>query len=86
MKVLAYDPYVSRDLARDAGIEMTALDALLAESDYISLHLAATPETHHMLNAAAFEKMKDGVRIVNCARGELIDSAADDAPIARRAA
>lgn len=76
MKVLAYDPYVSRDLARDAGIEMTALDTLFAESDYISLHLAATPETHHMLNAAAFEKMKDGVRIVNCARGELIDSAA----------
>ncbi len=76
MRVLVADPYVNRQLAADLGAEIVELDRLFAESDYISLHPPKTPETTHMLNAAAFAKMKDGVRVINCARGELIDGAA----------
>jgi len=76
MKLLAHDPFVSKERAQDQGIELVDLDALYAASDYLSLHLSLTPETHHMLNDEAFAKMKDGVRIVNCARGELIDPGA----------
>ena len=71
MRVLAFDPYVN-----DVGVELVTLDKLYAESDYISLHVALTRETQSMLNDAAFGKMKTGVRIVNCARGELLDAAA----------
>jgi D-3-phosphoglycerate dehydrogenase len=78
MTLIANDPYVSPDLAKDRGVEMVGLDRLYAESDYISLHLASTPETKHLLNQAAFAKMKPGVRILNCARGELIDYQALD--------
>jgi D-3-phosphoglycerate dehydrogenase len=76
MNVIAHDPYVSPELAKDRGVEMVDLDRLFAISDYISLHLAVTNETRKLLNAAAFSKMKPGVRIVNCARGELIDEGA----------
>src|SRR5271157_6428449 len=76
MRVVANDPYVTSKLAQDLEVELVSLDALYASSDYISLHVAATPETSGMLSAAAFEKMKPGVRIVNCARGELVDEAA----------
>ena len=76
MKVLAYDPFVSQQLARDLEIELTTLDPLYAASDYISLHVGLTPQTAGMINAAAVAKMKKGVRLVNCARGELIDDAA----------
>ena len=76
MRVLASDPYVSAQTAANVGVELVPLDQLLAQSDYISLHVAKTPETVKMLNAAAFAKMKDGARIINCARGELIDQAA----------
>ena len=76
MKVMAYDPFVSQQLARDLEIELTGLDLLYAASDYISLHVGLTPQTERMINAAALAKMKKGVRLVNCARGELID---DDA-------
>jgi D-3-phosphoglycerate dehydrogenase len=78
MRILAYDPYVSSETAGNA--ELVSLDELLAQSDYVSLHVALTPETKQMINAASLEKMKTGVRIVNCARGELID------PIALQAA
>jgi D-3-phosphoglycerate dehydrogenase len=73
MRLLAYDPYVSSLAAHDIGVELKSLDALYAESDYLTLHVALTPETDHMLNLAAFDHMKPGIRIVNCARGELID-------------
>lgn len=73
MRVLGYDPYVSSRTASDFGIDLKSLAELYAESDYLTLHVALTPETDHMLNADAFSKMKPGVRIVNCARGELID-------------
>ena len=69
MTVVAYDPYVS-DLP---NITLMELDDLLAEADYISLHIPHTEETHNILDAAAFSKMKDGVRIINCARGGTID-------------
>lgn len=76
MRALAYDPYVSPHAAADIGVELAALEKLYAESDYLSLHVALTTETRHMLNSDAFSKMKHGVRIINCARGELIDEAA----------
>src|SRR6516165_696033 len=76
MRVLAHDPYVTSKLAFDLGVELVALARLYAESDYITLHVASTPETQGMLSREAFARMKDGVRIVNCARGELVDECA----------
>lgn len=73
MRVIGHDPYVSSQSARDIGVELMQLQELYADSDYITFHVALTPETDHMLNAAALAKMKQGVRIVNCARGELVD-------------
>jgi len=72
MRILGHDPYVSSHSAHDLGVELKALPELYAESDYITLHVSLTPETDHMLGAEAFAAMKPGVRIVNCARGELI--------------
>lgn len=69
MTVIAYDPYVT-DFASG---ELLDLPALLARADYISMHLPHTEETHHMIGADAFASMKNGVRIVNCARGGVID-------------
>lgn len=69
MTVLAYDPYVTQL----PNITLAELDDILAEADYISLHVPHTDETHNILDAAAFVKMKDGVYIINCARGGTID-------------
>ena len=76
MNVLAHDPYVSAEVARDSGVELAPLDDLLARSDFISLHAALSPSTNKMINAAAIAKMKRGTRLINCARGELVDEAA----------
>jgi len=76
MRVVAHDPYVTSKIAQDLAIDLVPLDTLYAASDYITLHVAATPETQGMLSAGAFRRMKHGVRIVNCARGELVDEAA----------
>jgi D-3-phosphoglycerate dehydrogenase len=76
MRVVAHDPYVTSAIAADLGVELLDLAALYAQSDYLTLHVAATPETQGMLGSAAFAQMKDGVRIVNCARGELVDECA----------
>jgi len=73
MKVISSDPYVNPQTAADLGVTLVPIDTLLAESDYVSLHLAVTPETKKMINAESIAKMKDGVRIINCARGELVD-------------
>lgn len=73
MRVVAHDPYVTAKIAQDLGAELADLAALYPASDYITLHVAATPETTRMLNRDAFATMKTGVRIVNCARGELVD-------------
>lgn len=69
MTVMAYDPYVTQL----PNITLAELDDILAEADYISLHVPHTDETHNILDAAAFVKMKDGVYIINCARGGTID-------------
>ena len=76
MNIYAYDPYVSTQTAADLGVELADLNTLYANSDYVSVHMALTPETDKMLSTAAFAKMKTGVRIINVARGELIDGAA----------
>lgn len=73
MRVVAHDPYVNPQAAADLGIELVTLDELYAQSDYITLHVALTPDTDKMINAEAIGKMKPGVRIINCARGELVD-------------
>ncbi len=76
MRIVAHDPYVTSKIAQDLGVELVDLCVLYADPDYITLHVAATPETQGMLSREAFAQMKNGVRIVNCARGELIDEAA----------
>jgi D-3-phosphoglycerate dehydrogenase len=76
MRILAHDPYVTSKIAEDLAVELVSLPELYGASDYISLHVAATPETQGMLNRPAFAQMKPGVRLVNCARGELVDEAA----------
>ena len=73
MSVLAYDPYVTE---AQEGVELVDLDTVLARSDFISLHVPLMPETRHLVDAAAFAKMKDGVYIVNCSRGGTVDEAA----------
>ncbi|MBF0494388.1 MAG: phosphoglycerate dehydrogenase, partial [Candidatus Omnitrophica bacterium] len=76
MKVLAFDPFLSKEKAKSLNVESVELDALLRESDFITIHTPLTAETKHLINAAAFEKMKKGVRIINAARGGIIDEAA----------
>jgi D-3-phosphoglycerate dehydrogenase len=76
MKIVAHDPYVTTRVAQDLGVDLVDLAKLYAASDYLTLHVAATPETLGMLSRQAFAQMKTGVRIVNCARGELVDEAA----------
>lgn len=75
MNILCYDPYPN-PLAVDLGAKYVELDELYKESDVISLHCPMSKENYHLLDATAFEKMKDGVMIVNTSRGELLDSTA----------
>ena len=72
MKVVAYDPYLSPERAKDIGVEKVELNELFARADFISLHTPMTDSTRGIVNKDAFAKMKDGVRIVNCARGGLV--------------
>jgi D-3-phosphoglycerate dehydrogenase len=76
MRIIANDPYVSSQAAKAGGVDLVDLNMLYAESDYITLHTALTPESNRMLSRDAFARMKPGVRILNCARGELIDQQA----------
>ena len=76
MRVIAHDPFISEQVAGGMGIELVSMDDLLARADYISLHLPSTPQTKQLLNASRLQKMKKGVRIINTARGDLIDEAA----------
>ena len=69
MDVVAYDPYITEL----PGVRLVDLEGLFSEADYISLHVPHTDETHNILDAAAFDKMKSGVRIINCGRGGTID-------------
>jgi D-3-phosphoglycerate dehydrogenase / 2-oxoglutarate reductase len=72
MKVIAFDPFLSAERAIDIGVEKVELDELLRRADFISLHTPLTDKTRNIIDAAAFAKMKKGVRIINCARGGLI--------------
>lgn len=76
MRLLAYDPFLSSERAEQMGCHLVDLDLLLRESDYITLHLPKTPETQHMINAESLAKMKPTARIINCARGGIIDEEA----------
>ena len=76
MKVVAYDPFLSDDRARQMGVTKVELDDLLARADFITLHVPLTDRTRNILDAAAIAKTRPGVRIVNCARGGLVDEAA----------
>jgi len=76
MKVIAYDPFFTGDSAMDGQVSMTkSLDELLPNADYITLHTVLNSDTKGMINAATIAKMKDGVRLVNCARGGLLNEA-----------
>jgi D-3-phosphoglycerate dehydrogenase len=76
MTVLAFDPYISDDVARELKVTLGDLDEVFSQADFITLHAALTPETRGLVNAERIAKMKPGVRIVNCARGALIDETA----------
>jgi D-3-phosphoglycerate dehydrogenase len=82
MRVIAFDPFLSPDRARDLAVEKVDLDELLARADVISLHTPLTDQTRNILSAENLQKTKKGVRIVNCARGGLVDEAALAALIA----
>jgi D-3-phosphoglycerate dehydrogenase len=76
MEIVAYDPFIAARAAEAAGIPLVELDELLARADFITLHMPSLPETHHVINAHRLARCKKGVRIVNTARGELIDEPA----------
>jgi D-3-phosphoglycerate dehydrogenase / 2-oxoglutarate reductase len=73
MKVIAHDPYVAPSFAQQLNVTTLPLDDLYAQSDYITLHVGLTPQTQGMINADSIRRMKKGVRLVNCARGELLN-------------
>src|SRR5579872_2988275 len=75
MEIIAHDPFVSVMIAKEQGIRLAGLDELYAAADYITLHVGLTPQTTGMINEASIAKMKKGVRLVNCARGELVNDA-----------
>lgn len=76
MHVLAYDPFLSKERAEEMGVTKVELDELFAGADFITLHVPLTDKTRNIIDASAIAKMKQGVRIINCARGGLVDEAA----------
>jgi D-3-phosphoglycerate dehydrogenase len=76
LEIVGSDPFVSAAVARENGIKLVTLDELMAGSDYITLHVGLTPQTTGVINAKTLAAMKKGVRIINCARGELVDDEA----------
>ena len=76
MQILAHDPYISAQVAAQYGARLGTLDEVCAAADYLTLHLPVTPATRHIMNAERLARCKRGIRIVNTARGELIDDAA----------
>jgi D-3-phosphoglycerate dehydrogenase len=76
LEILGSDPFVSSAVARENGIVLVSLDELFARADYLTLHVGLTPQTTGIINAKTLAGMKKGVRIVNCARGELVEDAA----------
>jgi D-3-phosphoglycerate dehydrogenase len=76
MTLLAHDPFISAQVARERGVELVSLDELCARADFLSLHMPSTSQTRHTFNAERLARCKKGVRIINTARGDLIDEAA----------
>jgi D-3-phosphoglycerate dehydrogenase len=76
MRVVAHDPFIAKDIAQSLGVELMPLDAVCAAADYLSLHLPSTAETRHLFDDARFACCKPGIRIINTARGELVDEEA----------
>jgi D-3-phosphoglycerate dehydrogenase len=76
LEIVGCDPFVSAAVARENGIKLVTLDELIAGSDYVTLHVGLTTQTAGVINAKSLAAMKKGVRIINCARGELVDDAA----------
>src|SRR6187431_3148059 len=76
MHVIAFDPFLSEDRASELGVEKVELEELLARADFITLHTPMTDKTRNIIDAAAIARMKKGVRLINCARGGLVDEAA----------
>ncbi len=73
MEVVAYDPFLTEERAETLGLKMGTLDEVLAVGDFITVHTPLLKETRHIIDASAFEKMKQGARVINCARGGIID-------------
>src|SRR5689334_3915252 len=76
MRIIAHDPFIASEVAAGLGVELVSLDDLCAQSDFLSLHLPATAETRGLFNDERFARCKPGIRIINTARGELVDEAA----------
>tara|TARA_B100000700_G_C15037150_1_gene853359 strand:+ start:1550 stop:3136 length:1587 start_codon:yes stop_codon:yes gene_type:complete len=76
MEVIAYDPFVSEERAQQMRVSLFSLDEIFAKSDYLTLHLPRTKETENLVNAKVFSKMKNNAKLVNCARGGIIDELA----------
>ncbi|MBI5827035.1 MAG: phosphoglycerate dehydrogenase [Deltaproteobacteria bacterium] len=76
MNVIAYDPFISAEAADKLGVTLVSMDELFKRSDFISIHVPLTNETKNILNEEAFKKMKKGVKIINCARGGIVDERA----------
>jgi len=84
MRVIAYDPYVSRDVFAEYGVEAVDLPYLIENSDFVSVHAAFTSDARHMMGAEQFKKMKPTAYLINCARGEFIDEEALCQALSRR--
>lgn len=76
MRVVAHDPFISREIADGMGVELLSLDDVCTAADFLTLHLPSTPETRRLFNDERFARVKPGIRIINTARGDLIDEAA----------
>jgi len=75
MRIIAHDPYIAKDVAAGLHVELLSLDEVCAAADFLTLHLPSTPETRHLFNDDRFSKCKPGLRLINTARGELVDEA-----------
>ncbi|MGH9388869.1 MAG: hydroxyacid dehydrogenase, partial [Vicinamibacteria bacterium] len=76
MRVVAFDPYIPEDVALRRGVRLVPFETLLAESDFITIHIPLTEETHHLIGEESLRRVKPGVRIVNTARGGIVDEKA----------
>jgi D-3-phosphoglycerate dehydrogenase / 2-oxoglutarate reductase len=76
MRIVAHDPFISERVASDLDVELVSLDAVFEQADYVSLHMPSTPQTRRLVNAERLARAKKGIRIINTARGDLIDEAA----------